>query len=1328
MSLPMKNRSAVFYSLCIFLFLILQSQSNRVLSQNSPVLIGVITNASTGNPIVGARITVNSLLTYSVTGGSYFLEVNPPGTYTVTCSKTGYDNYISTPLIFQAGQTVTLSIQMLETPNPPESVSAVLDTVYPQKVTVSWQPPVGNYELIYDDGIPEDFSVWSAGGNMNAVKFTPVSYPVKVTGGSVNIGTQANYPQGSNPFVPFQVAIYDATGANGAPGSAIAGPFDVIPVAFGWISFTVPVPPVISSGNFYVVMIQGGNAPNAAGIAIDKTNSTLRSFQRFMSGGSPWLPADGNFLIRAIVKGSGGPIDLDVSPLGIINHEVWRLRQGEEMNPYVWIPVGVQTSYTQIDNSWPSLPCGPFLWAVKTQYSGNRWSPAVFSNIIGKCWTYPVTVHVDLTCSNASIAGTDIKLQNMVYPDTIYSAILDTTGIILFPKVWKGTYELQVSRFNYLTKTIDASIIHDTTLYVLLQQQTSPPSNLTVDGKSLKAAWNKPQVSNELFNESWAGGNFTTNGWSIEGGFNWFVSQTIGMPSPSAMFGWMPQIYNYNQSLISKNITGHNSTILELRYDIMLDNFATTTLNEMAVELWTGTEWLQLKLYDNSKGNIPWTQEIIDISSYSNLVFRVRFRAFGGDSYDINSWNVDNIRIIEAESPAILDSCILGYYFTLDNAIAGFVTDTTFYIPPNLVQYGNTYNACVQAVFASGISDNACSGFTSHYLIPPSGLTGSGIEDAIYLTWNQPFVAKGNMPRNTPAGLIGYYIYRNGILIDSIANPDTLFYYDFSMEPGNYTYGVSAKYDLASYGYPGETDQSVLDGPVTVVLDYGRLLPFTEPWDQGSFAYNDWSFSTGQGNWQINTAEGNPFPCAEFYFEPVQNNYAYHLESPVLTALNVQCAEVWLDMDYMLLNSNPTGKEKLAVSVYFNNRWHMIDTIVNSGESPWTSKHYDISIVRGKGFRIRLTAKGDNSADIISWRVDNIRVYSICNPALNLAGDPLGYDVHLTWNQPDCSGNGLPLEEGFEGELFPPANWTRIVTNANATWSHSDANAYYGVHSGTYSAGLIWDYYHQDEWLIAHDIEVTGNLKFWSFAYQGSTHQDHYYVKISVDNGASWDVLLDMSALPSYPSASGYNQWNDPYIIDMTSYMGEVGDIAWQAVDGDSLGLWYAWAIDDCSMGMKSILQKSFERTITGYDIFRQDNGSGSYNKINTSPVPDTSYVDPSLAAGEYSYFANAVSSGCNYATSSDTITVDVITGIQNLKSGQVVLFPNPASGNLNILSDLPVRRVEIIDLLGTVVCRKEICHDLKLTLEISKLSTGIYLLHLLTDQGTRILKFTVQR
>ena len=119
------------------------------------------------------------------------------------------------------------------------------------------------------------------------------------------------------------------------PGSLIGGPFDIIPAHLGWVEFTFPLPVSVVAGNFYLVMVQGGTPPDAAGLAVDETLPALRSVQRFMTGGGPWVPAGGNFLMRAILHGPGGPVGLDRNVDALLGYQVWRLRQGEEQNPAV---------------------------------------------------------------------------------------------------------------------------------------------------------------------------------------------------------------------------------------------------------------------------------------------------------------------------------------------------------------------------------------------------------------------------------------------------------------------------------------------------------------------------------------------------------------------------------------------------------------------------------------------------------------------------------------------------------------------------------------------------------------------------------------------------------------------------------------------------------------------------------------------------------------------------------------------------------------------------------------------------------------------------------
>jgi len=1298
------------------------------------VLMGVVTNGATTLPVVGAKITVNGKSTWSTSGGIYSLSVDPVGTFPVTCSKPGFDDQVSPPVVFQQGGNVQQNIILWETLNPPVTVTAALDAAQ-QSVGLSWVPPSGDYELLYDDGIQDNFTIWASQGNMNAVKFSPAGYPVKVTGGSVNIGNASNYPAGV-PLNPFQVSVYDATGTGGTPGNSIAGPFTVNPLATGWIEFTLPAPVQVSSGAFYIVMIQVGNPPNADGIAIDETTPQFRSYSKYVSGGSPWFPAGGNFMIRARCEGPGGPVSLSDLPSFQNVYDIFRLRQGEEQNPSVWTPLAVTTATTIPDNNWTSLPCGPYRWGVKAEYAGNRWSAVTFSNILGKCWTAPVTIHLAPSCAGSSSAGSSARFVNLAYPDTTYTGFSDTTGTVSFQHVWKGTYQLTCGKFGYDTVVQTVPVTGPVTLNISLLQVKNPPANLVVNDSSLLAHWDVPHFEKPLFSENWSSGNLTHNGWTLEGGSNWGISASVGHPAPCILFASVPHQVNYTQSLVSRNISGERSTLLKLKYDIFLDNIGTTTVNQMAVEIWNGVSWGALKTYSNSSGNFSWKTDEVDISGYTAQDFKIRFRASGGNSYDINNWGIDNISIMASEPAQQQATCILGYYFYLGNIISGYTTKNAYQIPGNQAQYGQPYNACVRALYGSGYSSFACTTFTSEFLYPVRNLHGTPIENVAFIAWNKPNAGPDSVV-TIPPGLIGYTVYRDDSVIAQITNTDTLSFYDLNLEPGIYHYGVAAKYNLASYGFPGQTAESNPAGPLDININFGRSLPFFESWDYGTFAYNEWRFTPAQGNWIINPAEGIPQPAAGFKWQPPQVNYSYALESPAFNGVPYSCAAIWLDFDLKLASRNSTGAEKMIVEAYYNHEWHKKAEIRNSGSIPWTNYHIDISAVRGKGFRIRFRATGENSSDIINWYIDNINVYPICYPAVNTAARSQGGGVRLTWSPPACYGGNL-LNEGFEEPFFPPTQWTKHITNLAATWSHDAANGPLGVHNGNYCAGLNWEYSHQDEWLIAHNIYVNGDLTFWSYAYQGSLHLDHYYLQVSTDQGATWNVLLDMSALPAYTSPNGVNDWHTPYHISLAAYAGETVDIAWHAVDGDGNGLWYPWAIDDCSVGtgdhftpVRAVSGQNHPgghpdlplHDLLGYDLYRQAGNTGIFNQVNPAIITDTTYYDTAVQTGHYRYFIQSRFTECQNSTNSDTVQADVIAGNHEIGGSLLKIFPNPATGSITVSCTENLVSVSLVSSNGFCAGPGSPGGRRVLILDVQGFPRGIYLLRVRTGDGSRSVK-----
>ena len=280
----------------------------------SPKIDGTVTDASTGAPVVGATVTIdlpsptNLPVTMTIAGGVIpQTTVNVAGVHNFYVNKTGYDQFVGS-ITLTGGAVSTITAALLPTAVQPGPFTAAFNNpTTPTAVNLNWGVPQGFYQLIYDDGTQDNFAIWANANNLNALKFTPLSWPVKLIGGKVNLGTATNYPANALPFTTFTMLAYKADGAGGVPGTKIDS-VQVTATAFGWADFSFSVPLTINSGDFYLVMKQGGIPPHAAGIGVDLTNTQLRSYSKFVTGGAPWIPAAGNFMMRAIVQGVGGPI------------------------------------------------------------------------------------------------------------------------------------------------------------------------------------------------------------------------------------------------------------------------------------------------------------------------------------------------------------------------------------------------------------------------------------------------------------------------------------------------------------------------------------------------------------------------------------------------------------------------------------------------------------------------------------------------------------------------------------------------------------------------------------------------------------------------------------------------------------------------------------------------------------------------------------------------------------------------------------------------------------------------------------------------------------
>ncbi|MEZ7172848.1 S8 family serine peptidase [Sporosarcina sp. OR05] len=156
--------------------------------------------------------------------------------------------------------------------------------------------------IAYDDGTAENARAFYEAGNGWGVK---MSLPEGKSSGIVSEGifrfwdTEWPVPGGTN----FAIEVWDAKGANGAPGKKIAGPIQAQAKRDGgWTHVNLQEHNIAVDGDFYMVYIQTQVNTASPGLATDENGpNAKRSYQYVGSAWAPSPAAEGNYMIRARV-------------------------------------------------------------------------------------------------------------------------------------------------------------------------------------------------------------------------------------------------------------------------------------------------------------------------------------------------------------------------------------------------------------------------------------------------------------------------------------------------------------------------------------------------------------------------------------------------------------------------------------------------------------------------------------------------------------------------------------------------------------------------------------------------------------------------------------------------------------------------------------------------------------------------------------------------------------------------------------------------------------------------------------------------------------------
>ena len=154
----------------------------------------------------------------------------------------------------------------------------------------------------------------------------------------------------------------------------------------------------------------------------------------------------------------------------------------------------------------------------------------------------------------------------------------------------------------------------------------------------------------QLYFEDFSSGSWPA-GYSHEG--NWIISSmwSGNDTPPAAVYNWSPQQENFNHNLITDYIdVGDNDGVL-VRFDFALDFFEDDQLNGLRISYDGGLGWVDVLDYfigPGAEGDVDVSRRTesftADIEPGTDL--KVRWTAYGDDSWAINGWIVDNITVL----------------------------------------------------------------------------------------------------------------------------------------------------------------------------------------------------------------------------------------------------------------------------------------------------------------------------------------------------------------------------------------------------------------------------------------------------------------------------------------------------------------------------------------------------------------------------------------------------------------------------------------------------------------------------------------------------------
>jgi hypothetical protein len=121
--------------------------------------------------------------------------------------------------------------------------------------------------------------------------------------------------------------------------------------------------------------------------------------------------------------------------------------------------------------------------------------------------------------------------------------------------------------------------------------------------------------------------------------------------------------------------------------------------------------------------------------------------------------------------------------------------------------------------------------------------------------------------------------------------------------------------------------------------------------------------------------------------------------------------------------------------------------------------------------------------------------------------------------------------------------------------------------------------------------------------------------------------------------------------------------------------------------------------------------------------VTDTVWLDEDLTLGGYQYFIQARFDECENVTNSDTVMVDVITGLEDYNLPEISVFPNPVFEQVTVKSNRELGEIILYEASGRIAATWLPVETHTMTLPMQGFTPGIYMLMIRTGAEIKVVK-----